>query len=503
MFVPGLASGGVGVVVVVGLAAAGFTFPAFGPFDAFFLVAYGFFISAVLAIARIDTSPLSWRRTIIDAAVGGAAVLVLVWEVALNRLVAPTLGVSTLERLIAMTYPVADAALIVCLMFVALRRSHYRFDPRLLLFGFGIGFQVLADISFLVQALGRDFSEVEPVFPLFLLSAVCYVAGADLLDRQPEYREFADRSKPSLLAAGAPYVLVFAVIVTHVVQVDRLLPETGDERVVLFGLAVIGLLVIVRQILAIQENRTVLERQRRQLVGSVSHELRTPLTAMVGFLELVSDETLELEEQERQEMLDTVTDEARHMARIVTDLVMIARGGTSVMEITPELVDLGSVCSVVAHMQSAPVHVSFELGDKSWATVDDGRVVHALVNLLANAHRYGNGAILLVLAPFPGGVVFEVHDDGPGIPTRYVDSIWNPFERGSHRLDAQNPGLGVGLAVVRLVAEAHSGRADYRRSERLGGACFSLVLPTELIRAPEGADRVLSATLRDGMVSVG
>ncbi|HSK06266.1 MAG TPA: ATP-binding protein, partial [Acidimicrobiia bacterium] len=51
------------------------------------------------------------------------------------------------------------------------------------------------------------------------------------------------------------------------------------------------------------------------------------------------------------------------------------------------------------------------------------------------------------------------------------------FERGTHRLNAVNTGMGIGLAIVRAIAQAHGGRAEYRRSERLGGACFSLVIP--------------------------
>jgi signal transduction histidine kinase len=55
--------------------------------------------------------------------------------------------------------------------------------------------------------------------------------------------------------------------------------------------------------------------------------------------------------------------------------------------------------------------------------------------------------------------------------------IWEHFERGAHRLDSTTPGLGIGLSIVQAVAESHGGRADYRKSERLGGACFALTIP--------------------------
>jgi signal transduction histidine kinase len=74
-------------------------------------------------------------------------------------------------------------------------------------------------------------------------------------------------------------------------------------------------------------------------------------------------------------------------------------------------------------------------------------------------------------------LIFEVHDNGAGVPTRFEAMIWQHFERGAHRLDAIKPGLGIGLSIVQAVAESHGGRADYRASERLGGACFSLTIP--------------------------
>jgi K+-sensing histidine kinase KdpD len=74
-------------------------------------------------------------------------------------------------------------------------------------------------------------------------------------------------------------------------------------------------------------------------------------------------------------------------------------------------------------------------------------------------------------------LVLEVHDDGPGVPKRYEILIWDRFERGAHRYNAAIPGSGIGLALVSMLVRAHDGTVGYRRSERLGGACFSVVLP--------------------------
>jgi signal transduction histidine kinase len=83
-----------------------------------------------------------------------------------------------------------------------------------------------------------------------------------------------------------------------------------------------------------------------------------------------------------------------------------------------------------------------------------------------------------------GDLEIEVHDDGAGVPTRYQEMIWDRFERGAHRLDASSPGLGIGLSVVKAVAESHGGHASYSRSEILGGACFSVVIPGTVAARP-------------------
>lgn len=84
---------------------------------------------------------------------------------------------------------------------------------------------------------------------------------------------------------------------------------------------------------------------------------------------------------------------------------------------------------------------------------------------------------MIVTAVTDEDLTIEVHDDGPGVPTKYELVIWNRFERGPRRLDSRVPGSGNGLAIVTKVAKAHGGTAGYRRSEILGGACFFLSIP--------------------------
>jgi two-component system sensor histidine kinase AdeS len=114
--------------------------------------------------------------------------------------------------------------------------------------------------------------------------------------------------------------------------------------------------------------------------------------------------------------------------------------------------------------------------------VDANRLQQILVNLLSNARRYGGDECLVVARLHQSRLTLEVHDSGSGVPKKYELTIWDRFERGPNRYNAIEPGSGIGLSMVQSIATAHGGRALYRTSERLGGACFVVELEG---RSPE------------------
>jgi len=144
-------------------------------------------------------------------------------------------------------------------------------------------------------------------------------------------------------------------------------------------------------------------------------------------------------------------------------------------ESTVHLIDLIAKAqrTVEADLESFSVEVEADLH----ARLDADRVQQVIVNYLTNASRYGGPTVEVLARSNGGDLRIEVHDDGPGIPKRYELSIWGRLERGANRFNAAVPGSGIGLAIVNSIAVAHGGAAEYRRSERLGGACFSLSLP--------------------------
>jgi signal transduction histidine kinase len=163
------------------------------------------------------------------------------------------------------------------------------------------------------------------------------------------------------------------------------------------------------------------------------------------------------------------------------------------LDIAPTAVDdlaWSSINSAVVDATSVRVHAQRNVV----AFVDPIRMRQALANLLSNAARYGGDKALIVASAESGNLLIEVHDNGPGVPRKYELLIWEKFERGPNRLNAAVPGSGIGLSVTNAIAQAHGGIAGYRRSERLGGACFWIRLPGRVhgagVESPSGSTRL-------------
>jgi signal transduction histidine kinase len=364
---------------------------------------------------------------------------------------------------------------------VAVRRSSFQFDLRILLLSMAVGAQALGDITFLESGLGRSFEEAEPVLVFFLIASILLLATSQIVDRPPVPRESPERKLPVWAMLG-PYTaaLVMLALLVITARTDAL---TTDGRVLFFASLIVGGLVIGRQAMAIRENQIVVDRERATLISSISHELRTPLTSMVGFLDILGEDD-QLDAATRDEMVGIVSHQANYMARIVSDLVMLARGSAGDIRLREIPVNIGEqIRSAIHSIDVDPETVAIEVPRDLIATVDPDRVQQVLVNLLSNSVRYGGGRRLVVARRLGADLVIEVHDNGPGVPRRYELLIWERFERGPNRLNATTPGSGIGLAIVDAVARAHSGSTAYRKSERLGGACFAVELPGRILDA--------------------
>jgi len=482
-----------GVLLVGVLTAVEVDLPTYGPLDVFFLTGYALLVYALYQLMRLDSGGQEWVLTLVDALVGSIAVTALVWNYVAHDLMDKMASAEWWQGTIAITYPIADVTIIVALLILVLRRSNYRLDLRLMFLGFGAGAQVLADFLFLSRGVGMSFETAEPLWGLNILATIFLILGAAIVDWVPRKREFPEAPTP-IWALIWPYLFAALLMAVHS-QTYRQLDPGPDEILLLDAVIAILVVILLRQVYVILRDRNKVDRKRSELVASVSHELRTPLTAMVGFLTLLDDHADEFPADAQQEMISEAASQARHMSRLVSDLLMLAKGDMTQLSLEIEEVRAMSiVTSVLRNTDSAGTKIDQELDAEVVVRVDADRIKQALGNLLTNAIRYG-GDLCLVIARVEGrDLIFEIHDNGPGVPTRFESSIWEHFERGAHRLDSTTPGLGIGLSIVQAVTESHGGRADYRVSERLGGGCFVLTIPGCVVTDEPARTRIPAGT---------
>lgn len=247
-------------------------------------------------------------------------------------------------------------------------------------------------------------------------------------------------------------------------DLSRRIPVSGNDEIADLGRTFNSMLDRIEDAFATQ----------RRFVDDAGHELRTPITVIRGNLELMGDDPAD-----RETTVALVTDELDRMARIVDDLLVLAKAdSTDFIETHP--MDLGAFTDeLVARARL--------LNDRPWAVegrqdvvilADEQRLTQAMMNLIRNAaeHTPAGTPVAVGSGLQNGSAVLWVRDRGPGVPLADRERLFERFARGS-RGRRSTEGAGLGLAIVAAIAEGHGGRVTVDDAEG-GGALFSIVIPT-------------------------
>ena len=249
------------------------------------------------------------------------------------------------------------------------------------------------------------------------------------------------------------------------------------ELLVALGVTV-GLLLAA--LLQVRRERE-LQRLRSEFVSSVSHELRTPLTQIRMFAEtLVLDRVRSPDERRRA--LAIMDKEARRLTHLVENLLQFSRSERGSADIAVEDRELGPLVREIADgfrplLGGTAVGLDVEVEEGVRARVDADALRQVLLNLLDNAVKYGppGQRVRVTVGGGEGGARIAVEDQGPGVPSRDRERVFERFQRLS-RDRGRVTGTGIGLSIVRDVVTRHGGRCLVDSSPG-GGARFVVELP--------------------------
>ena len=206
------------------------------------------------------------------------------------------------------------------------------------------------------------------------------------------------------------------------------------------------------------------DERRRLFLAEASHELRIPVTIIRGEAE-VALRSGASGSAEAAEAFERILEQTRDITRLLQDLFLIAHAEAGGLRLTLQPIDVNELVAHLAHDFSTlafecGASVRAEVTGTLIATIDAGRVRQALSALIDNALRHTREGVAITLGTqLEGNVVhIRVDDDGPGIPESEAQDLFGRFRRGATR----GEGSGLGLTVVRALAQAHGGTASLR-----------------------------------------
>jgi two-component system, OmpR family, sensor kinase len=345
--------------------------------------------------------------------------------------------------------------------------------------------QVLAPDGRVLEAAGGARGPVEPVsgdrrVPGIDGTARVLASGRVVVGQSLDDRDEVLAGLIAAFAIGGPLAVALASLLGYAlagaglrpVEAMRRRAAAGDERLPLPRAhdEIRRLGETLNEMLA--RLRGSLERERR-FVADASHELRTPLAVLKTELEAAL-RAGDAGPASRAAIAAAI-EECDRLGQLAEDLLVIARTAEGGLPVRPEplagrplLEGVRDRFSERAEREGRAIRVT---GGDITVTADPLRIRQALANLVDNALRHGGGDVVLGAHADDGGVALEVSDAGPGFPPDIAVRAFERFTRGDRA--RTRGGAGLGLAIVRAIAEAHGGRAT------LEGATVRLWMPSQ------------------------
>jgi PAS domain S-box-containing protein len=228
-------------------------------------------------------------------------------------------------------------------------------------------------------------------------------------------------------------------------------------------------------------------RRKDDLLALLAHELRNPLAPILtasAILRHSGDNGAA-----RNQAVDMVDRQVRHLKQIVNDLVDVVGLGAGRVELRRQRLDLARLVRTVCgdwrrHLEQAGLTPTEEAPEKPvWIQGDETRLTQVLTNLLDNSRKFtprgGRVSVRLEVEAPSGQARVAVEDTGSGIPAELLPRLFSPLVRADYSTERTHGGLGLGLTVVKGLVELHGGRVTASSPGEGRGSTFTLLLPVE------------------------
>ncbi|HSY51496.1 MAG TPA: ATP-binding protein [Thermoanaerobaculia bacterium] len=236
-------------------------------------------------------------------------------------------------------------------------------------------------------------------------------------------------------------------------------------------------------------------RAKDEFLATVSHELRTPMTATLGWVRMLTQGSLD--EETAKVAMESIDRSTQAQARLIEDILDVSSiiSGKFRLDVVP--VDLCAVItSAIETLQPAAmakqITIDIDLDSATPVLGDANRLQQIVWNLLSNAIKFvpRGGHIAVRLARGENAASVIVSDDGPGIEPVFLPHVFERFRQADSGNARAHGGLGLGLAIVRHLAELHGGSATVASEGRGHGATFTVELPLDSAQRDDSQQRL-------------
>jgi signal transduction histidine kinase/CheY-like chemotaxis protein len=260
---------------------------------------------------------------------------------------------------------------------------------------------------------------------------------------------------------------------------------------------------------------TIQELQRAthlkdEFLATMSHELRTPLNAILGMSEALQEEVFGPLSSEQLNSISTIEKSGDHLLALINDVLDVSKISVGKLELNITKVNLVDLCKsslIFINQQAVIKHIEISTNlpvDITWLWIDERRMRQVLINLLSNAIKFTpNGGEVILSVQLETSRVshqtedylcFSVIDTGIGIAQADISKLFQPFIQLDSNLNRRYTGTGLGLVIVKQIAELHNGYVSID-SELGKGSCFKVTIPQNHLQSIESQNTKMTSGL--------
>jgi len=252
-------------------------------------------------------------------------------------------------------------------------------------------------------------------------------------------------------------------------------------------------------------------RAKSEFLANMSHELRTPLNAVIGFSEVLKDESFGPMNEKQKEYITDVLESGKHLLSLINDILDLSKIEAGKMEIRTGEVDLrallkNSLTIIKEQALARGIELSLNASDTlGTIQADDRKVKQIVFNLLSNASKFtpDGGKIGIEASRTDARVLISVWDTGIGIEEKDRQKVFEEFRQIDSALSRKYAGTGLGLSLAKRFVELHGGQMWFESAGKNQGTRFSFTLPVTPAPMPTAPSAGVAAPPRGAQAGAG